>query len=146
GVAVVVASTLSAPVDVLINNVSLQKPKNGPFSLSGTFSGTVRSGPSMRFTTDFVKGIPDHDNFRAFPLTLDFSVPSPISLPATNFTIRDGIIDLPEIVLHPSFGVSIPRGLGEHEDSDDPNSADGTHGPDEDQNRQEAVTDTFLDG
>jgi len=142
GTAVVVAAGLSVSPSIHINGIGFTKPPAGDFTLNGTFQATVPSGLSLSITTPWVKGIPDHDDFRAFPITLVGTVTQPIVIPPTALSTVNSSLSLAPVSIKPAFNVNIPGGNGEHGNSDDPASAD-FGGPEQDQHRQEAVTDVY---
>jgi hypothetical protein len=142
GEASIVGGNLTVSPLVHISAITFTKAPGGDFTASGRLQATVPSGQQFSIATPFIKGLPDHDNFRGFPLTLNLSLSQPLAIPTTAFTAVNSSVTLDPINVTPTLGLNIPNGLGEHEDSDDQNSADGHHGPGEDQNLQEAITDT----
>jgi hypothetical protein len=143
GLLSVSAAGAIARADVDLRDLQLAGAPNGSVSMSGALHATIRAGFSLTFTSPFVKGVPDHDNLRLFPVTLTGQLTSNVALGPTRIRMADGRVSAEPVTVQIPITLTVPQGLGEHVDSDNPNSADGTHGPDEDQHRQELYTDTF---
>jgi hypothetical protein len=138
GTMIFTTADLSAMAQIQLRNISLSVSANGAFTLQGNVAGSIPANQSITIVTPYTKT----DGFYYFPVTLVVTIANDLIIPQTSFSMTDAVVTLDQIRLQPSFKVQIPPGLGEHEDKDDPNSANGEHGPDEDKRRQEVLQKT----
>jgi hypothetical protein len=141
-------SALSLKVSIDLSNMTISQPRNGQLKMTGNLRASAPPNLSIPITTPDVFQVKDvhgevHSAFQEFSLKLICKLNQPLDIPATPFSFTNGIVSFDPITIRPAFQVIIPAGLGEHNPAFDPHSADGTHGPDEDRHRQEAITDLF---
>jgi hypothetical protein len=152
GTAVLQAMNLTQTVHFDMYSLAVNRPVGKGTTVTGKVKGSIDPGLSLTVTSDPIFHTPDHDNQRIYPITASFTIPAVIPIPEANVSFANGRLNLsvPDggpIVLTPAINVTIPPGRGEHQQPDDrDDTADGTHGPDEDHHRQEVFTDTFALG
>jgi hypothetical protein len=79
------------------------------------------------------------DRSVAFPLKLSVSLLDAVESNEVLIWFNGQDITMDQLTLSPKFQLVVKEGLGEHENPDDPQSANGSEGPDEFHNWQEAV-------
>jgi hypothetical protein len=131
-----------------VSNATLSRSPLGATRFAGLVHADMQPGWQFGYVIPFQKGYSDadgttHDAFRLFPTALTVSLASTSSSNNGHLTFTNTQVNLDSLVFTPNFRLAIPAGKGEHEDSDDPNSADSQHGPDDQQHWQEVVTDIY---
>lgn len=112
---------------------NFKAPKGGPPSFAGTFSGNARAGFQLPFVTPGIgmQGQPPVEgDVHIYPVSAKFTVPTDFTIPVTSFSIGGDGRAVVDLELNLPFVLKVDGGTGEHQHSDDPGSADGTHGPD----------------
>jgi len=153
GLASLESSHVPMSWNVELYDGSFSKAPNDDIRFDSTLKLTLNA-LQLNVTTPFIKGYTDsdgkhHDNFRAFPISLSASLQQPVSAIGrfsayrSKYTIADNTPAAGPLMVNVNFNLNIPGGSGEHEDADNPNSADGTHGPDDYKHFQEAIQDTY---
>jgi len=144
------AGVVSMLWDVHLHDVKGQRTAGGQFQGSGGLAATIRPGWNLPFTTPAIYHTQGHDDMRIYPVTMVVKSNNSTNIPDTAISFGSSFslasqanptkVDLPLVV-------TILGGNGEHQQPDDQeSSADGTHGPNQDQHRQEVFTDTFVCG
>jgi hypothetical protein len=111
-------------------DVSFTKPVAADASFQSRVLVT-QVGLSLSVTTHG-SGVPDHADARVFPISLTAQLPMRSLQGAQGQLAFQGRnVSLSPVIFRPTFRLVIPPGLGEHQNRDDPDSADGTHGPEE---------------
>jgi hypothetical protein len=138
--------TLTAIFDV--TELSIHKEPAKTPVIHGFFTGTIKK-IDITYTSAPIYHVPGHDDQRIYPVTATLNLSNDLIIPQSTIafdnlgfsfkSLTGGTIDIPV-----AAQLIVPLGRGEHQQPDDQDStADGTHGPDQDQHRQEVATDTF---
>lgn len=149
GAAVMIAGNVQIGTTFNITNLSVFKSPGKTPVVRGDFTGSLGS-IDMTYTSSPIYHTPGHDNLRIYPLTAEMKVAGSTAIPPSKIVFDDSGLALTSAgggsINIPLRGqLIVPPGRGEHQQPDDDDStADGTHGPDQDQHRQEIVTDTFV--
>jgi len=143
------ASDLALKWTFNITDLTIEKRPGKNANIQGFFTATIMKGLDFTYTSTPIYHTPGHDDLRIYPITIEARIPQDISVPQSRITFNDMAFSLadmngnPITVTFPLIFI-VPPGRGEHQQPDDQDStADGTHGPDEDQHRQEVMTDTY---
>jgi hypothetical protein len=128
-----------------IHDVAFRQPSaSSPVIVDGRFNANVTPAVDLNFTSEPQYHVPDHDDLRIYPVTFSISWKSEFQFPDEKIHFGDNLkvnddaaVDVPV-----AFTLSVLAGRGEHQQPDDrDDTADGTHGPNDDQHRQELLTD-----
>lgn len=152
GTGVFSSKDLALTAHFVVSQLSVAKDPGKTPVIQGTFTGSMDKVDIVYSSTP-IYHTPGHDKLRIYPVTVELKMLSDLTLPAsllqfdaTGFSLTSlthGTVDIPL-----SAQLIVPTGCGEHQQPDDNNDfPDGCaqHGPDEDKQRQEVVTDTFED-
>jgi len=114
------------------------------FSAHGRLTGKLLSGNELLLAVPGNFNIPGHGDAAQYPLNFGVRWVEDTQIPDTpvDFGGRFPMNDDATLSVKTRFRLDIPPGQGEHESHKDAGSADGTHGPDDDQHRQEAFQDS----
>jgi hypothetical protein len=148
GLLTIVSTDVTMYWDTHIHNFSGNRNVGGGLSGTGRLAATIRKGITIPVVTPAIYHTPDHDDMRLYPIRMKVSSNSDTNLPDTQISFDSQGFQLGSAgsptLLPLSLIVSIAPGLGEHQQPDDQDgTADGTHGPGQDQHRQEIFTDTY---
>jgi hypothetical protein len=123
-----------------IYNIQGNEKKGLPDSIAGKIRLNIYPGLSYDIHTPFVKG-PGGDE-RSWPLNLIINSHDSILSSEGNISFNGRILTINNLNYKTALELVVPAGKGEHENNDDPNSADGTHpGDDQLKTGQEAYSD-----
>lgn len=121
-------------------NINGYEKKGLPDSLGGKIKLNIYPGFSYDIHTDFKKGPGDDE--RNWPLNMIVSSHDSILSSEGQIGFNGRVLSIKNLNYTTALEVVIPAGKGEHQNNDDPNSADGTHpGDDNLKTAQEAYSD-----
>jgi hypothetical protein len=119
-----------------LDDMALTRPAGGDAQLEARVRAVVQPGFVIDAVTPWGGVVED---VSLYPVHLTTRIASATPTTEGRLKVVRGDVTLDSLVLTPTITLTIPAGSGEHPEFDNPNSANGTHGPDEFRGWQELM-------